>query len=70
MYLTEEDRDIIRSLNFEGITRMRRKFQERGEYLPTNPEVAKKRGFKGLVVEQTSPSLNPMQMYDTIARAV
>lgn len=46
--------NIIRSLNFESVTRCRRKFQEAGQYMPS-PEVAKKRRLKGYEVEQTAP---------------
>lgn len=52
---TAEQLEIIRSLNFESITRARRKFQESGLYIPS-PEVAKARRFKSYEVEQTAPS--------------
>ena len=46
--------NIIRSLNFESVTRCRRKFQEAGQFMPS-PEVAKKRRLKSYEVEQTAP---------------
>ena len=45
---------LIRSINFESITRCRRKLQENGEYLPS-PEIARKRKLKGSVVERVAP---------------
>lgn len=53
--LTAEQMEIIRKFNFESLTRARRKLQEKGEY-PPSPEVAKKRGLKSMIVEQTAPS--------------
>lgn len=50
--LTEQQREIIRSLNFESITRARRKFQESGRYLPTDPDVARQRRFKSYAIQQ------------------
>ena len=46
---------LIRSINFESITRCRRKLQENGEYLPS-PEVAKRRRLKSYEVEQVAPT--------------
>jgi hypothetical protein len=45
---------IIRELNFESVTRCRRKLQENGQYLPS-PEVAQKRRLKSYEVQQTAP---------------
>lgn len=45
---------ILRSVNFESVTRARRKLQEGGEYLPS-PEVAKRRRMKGWELMQTAP---------------
>lgn len=45
---------IIRGMNFESITRCRRKLQEKGEYLPS-PEVAKKRRLKSYEIQQVAP---------------
>lgn len=52
--LTEEQMALIRSFNFESLTRARRKLQEAGEYLPS-PEIAKKRRLKGYELQQTAP---------------
>lgn len=51
---TAEQMTLIRRLNFESVTRCRRKFQENGQFMPS-PEVAKKRRLKSLEVEQTAP---------------
>ena len=53
--LTPEQKNIIRSVNFEGITRHRRKLQEAGKYMPS-PEVAKKRRLKSYIIEQNAPT--------------
>lgn len=45
---------IMREINFESITRARRKLQREGYYLPS-PEVARKRRLKSMEVEQTAP---------------
>ena len=55
MNLNAQQLELIRSVNFESITRCRRKLQENGEYLPDDPEVAKKRRLKGYELEQTAP---------------
>lgn len=46
---------IIRSINYESISRARRKLQENGEFLPS-PEVAKRRRLKSYEVEQVAPT--------------
>lgn len=48
--------ELLRTVNFESITRARRKLQENGEYLPDSEEVRKKRKLKAMIVEQTAPS--------------
>ncbi len=53
--LNERQLRILRGLNFESITRARRKLQEQGQYLPS-PEVAKKRRLKSYEVQQVAPS--------------
>ena len=53
--LNAEQLGIMRSVNFESITRCRRKLQENGEYLPS-PEVAKRRRLKSYEVEQVAPT--------------
>lgn len=52
--LTAEQMTTIRKFNFESLTRARRKLQRAGEY-PPSPEIAKKRGLKSMIVEQTAP---------------
>lgn len=46
---------LLRSINFESVTRCRRKLQEGGEFLPS-PEVARKRRLKSYEVQQTAPT--------------
>jgi len=46
--------DIIRSINYESISRARRKMQENGQFLPS-PEVGRKRRLKGFEIEQVAP---------------
>ena len=52
--LSAEQLTLIRSVNYESISRCRRKLQENGQYLPS-PEVAKKRRLKSMEVEQVAP---------------
>lgn len=54
--LTAKQMITIRKFNFESITRARRKLQRAGEYLPTSPEVARKRRLKSYEIQQTAPS--------------
>ena len=53
--LTVEQMEKIRMVNFESVTRCRRKLQEAGEYMPS-PEVAKKRRLKSYEIQQVAPS--------------
>lgn len=55
MTVTPEIAEVIRSISFESITRCRRKLQEKGQYLPDSPEVAKRRRLKGYEIEQVAP---------------
>lgn len=52
--LNAEQLNLIRSVNYESISRCRRKLQEQGKFLPS-PEVAKKRRLKSYEVEQVAP---------------
>lgn len=67
VYLSHDDREKIRGIHFESITRERRKLQEQGKYLPTDPAVARKRRIKGYEIQQTAPKLNPHQIQERIA---
>lgn len=42
--ITYEQWQKISGVSFESIRRVRQKIQEEGRYLPTDPEVARKRG--------------------------
>lgn len=54
--LSAEQMEVIRRFNFESLTRARRKFQEKGKYMPDSPAVIKKRRLKAAEVEQTAPT--------------
>ena len=56
MELNAVQLELIRTVNFESITRARRKLQENGEYLPDDIEVARKRKLKGYLIEATAYS--------------
>lgn len=53
--LNAEQLNLIRSINYESISRARRKMQENGQYLPS-PEVARKRQLKSYEIEQVAPN--------------
>lgn len=55
LQLNEGQLKLLRTVNFESITRARRKLQENGEFLPDDPAVAKKRRLKSYEVQQTAP---------------
>lgn len=67
IFLSHQDREIIRGISFESITRERRKLQEEGKYLPTDPEVARKRRIKGYEIQQTAPGETPHGLQERIA---
>lgn len=64
--LSQNQRDLIRGMSFESITRCRRKLQEEGKYTPTDPAVREKRGFKALVVQQNAPTVGAAKLQETI----
>lgn len=53
--LNADQLNLIRSINYESISRARRKLQEGGQYLPS-PEVAKKRRLKSYELQQVAPN--------------
>lgn len=59
---------IIHGMNFEAITRERRKLQEAGKYLPTDPAVLRKRRIKAAEVQQVAPTTDAQDLHDRIAR--
>lgn len=67
MPTNEEQRRVIKSINFESIFRERRKFQEKGMYLPTDPMVAKKRRLKSYEIQQVAPKASPHELQQRIA---
>jgi hypothetical protein len=50
--LSERQREILRSINFESIRRYRQKLQEEGKYLPS-PEVKAQRKLKAEIIKQS-----------------
>jgi len=54
--LSAEQMQLIRTFNFESLTRARRKLQQAGEYLPISHEVWKQRRLKGWELQQVTPS--------------
>ena len=46
--------EFMRLINYESISRARRKLQENGQYLPS-PKVARKRRLKSYEIQQTAP---------------
>lgn len=59
--LNEWQKNVIRKLTFESITRCRRKLQEEGKYMPSDP-VAKRRRLKSLIVQQNIPTTPGMKV--------
>lgn len=55
LQMSSDNWAIFMSVNFESITRCRRKFQKAGLYPPT-PEVAKRRRLKAMIVQQNIPT--------------
>lgn len=53
--LTQQQLEIIRSLNLESIVRSRRKLQSQGLYIPDSAEVAKRRRVKDFEIQQVAP---------------
>lgn len=64
---TERQCRIIRNLNFESITRARRKLQHSGQFLPVNPEVARRRKIKSYEIEQVAPKETASGLQQRIA---
>lgn len=56
--LSVEQERVLKQVSFESIRRVRQKFQERGQYLPS-PAVAKQRRLKSYIVQQNAPTANP-----------
>jgi hypothetical protein len=66
---SSEQLNVIRSLNFESISRARRKFQENGLYLPS-PEVAKARRLKSYEIQQVAPVETAAGLQNRIERNI
>jgi hypothetical protein len=64
--LNDHQKRLIMSMTFEGITRERRKLQEAGKYLPTDPAVAKRRRIKSAEVQQVAPTIDAQGLHDRI----
>lgn len=64
-YLTPHQVQVVKSFNFESITRARRKLQEAGQYMPS-PEVARQRRLKSYIVQQNAPTAKPVYLQELI----
>ncbi len=47
----------IFSVSFESVRRVRQKFQEEEQYLPTDPEIAKQRGRNAEAMREEMPKM-------------
>lgn len=65
MNLTPEQREILKSVNFESIRRYRQKLQEEGKYSPS-VSVGKRRKLKSMIIEQNAPTAKPVYLDDLI----
>lgn len=65
--LTEDQVEVLMSVNLESITRARRKIQEDGRY-PATPEVQAERQQKAGDVRQIAPRADVEQLTNTIER--
>lgn len=63
--LTPRQEEVVRGLVFESITRVRRKLQHDGKYLPSDA-VVKFRRFKSAQVQQIAPSASANYIANTI----
>jgi hypothetical protein len=63
--LSQEQRDLMRKVNFESIRRHRQKLQEKGLFQPS-PEVAKRRRLKSYIVQQNAPTAKPEYLGELI----
>lgn len=68
--LNDRQKRLVLSLQYEAITRQRRKLQEAGKYLPTDPEVAKKRRIKGYEIQQVASSATAESLHNRIERTI
>ena len=58
LILSEDQRNILRSVNLESIRRTMQKLQEAGKYM-LSPEIARKRRLKGYIVQQNITGMDP-----------
>lgn len=65
--LDEHQRQLLRGISFESITRARRKYQEEGLYLPSEA-IQRTRKFKSMSVQQSIPSTKPDSVQELIER--
>lgn len=68
--LDDRQKQLLRDVNFEAITRERRKLQEQGLYMPTDPLVLRKRRIKAAEIQQVAPSADAQDLHDRITRNV
>jgi len=61
VYLDDHAKKVFMQLSFETITRCRRKLQEQGLYLSSEP-VTKERKFKSMAMQQNTPVATPKRI--------
>lgn len=61
--------DKLRDINFETITRIRRKLNEQGKYLPS-VRTAKARHLKSLTMQQNAPVADAKRLEDLSQQAI
>lgn len=65
-HMTEAQRQLFRSVSMESIRRTRQKFQKADKYLPTDPEVARRRKVKADNVAQNIGIAGPERTHQLI----
>lgn len=65
-HMSEAQRQLFRSVSMESIRRTRQKFQKAGKYLPTDPEVARRRKVKADTVTQNIAGASPERAHQLI----
>lgn len=64
--MTEQQRELFRSVSMESIRRTRQKLQKEGKYLPTDPAVARRRKVKADNVSQNIGQAGPERAHQLI----
>lgn len=67
--LTDQQKNLIRALSFETITRVRRKLQQEGQYLATD-RVRRARKMKGMIMQQNVPGSTSKRVEAHLQRVI